>query len=360
MNNKYECRLCDYQTHDKSNYNKHIISDSHINKEESNIYCYICNKSYVTNKKYNRHKKYKHDNINNINNINNKNSGNNKDNNKYKEILKSNDNIKEEIKEEINKSKNEVVTVVNKALTKASSLINFLMENYKSTPPLKKIKKKECIDQLRLDYECPLKDNDYSLEKLLIYQYRKNTLISNLSKTILNLVHYKDREKQPIYNTDCSRYNYVVKTTNNLWYEDKCGLKFTDCIIKPFLVYINDLIEEYRENVLEKVNVYKNNLQQNERLLTALENSQNLEIALLNDYLIKPLLKELSPYLRFLKIELEELEKMEELEKIHEELEEYINTDNTYNSDDNKSYDIYNDSDFAEYDEIKKITKRIK
>jgi hypothetical protein len=40
--------------------------------------------------------------------------------------------------------------------------------------------------------------------------------------------------------------------------------------------------------------------------------------------LIKPLLKELSPYLRFLQIELEELEKLEELTKIQEDLQDII------------------------------------
>ncbi len=72
-----------------------------------------------------------------------------------------------------------------------------------------------------------------------------------------------------------------------------------------------------------------------------------------NDYLIKPLLKELSPHLRFLQVELEELEKLEELTKIQDELEEMINgnsisdssddedeieKDNVYDSDYNDNY----------------------
>jgi hypothetical protein len=74
---------------------------------------------------------------------------------------------------------------------------------------------------------------------------------------------------------------------------------------------------------------------------------------LTNDYLIKPLLKELSPHLRFLQVELEELEKLEELTKIQDELEEMINgnsisdssddedeieKDNVYDSDYNDNY----------------------
>jgi hypothetical protein len=46
--------------------------------------------------------------------------------------------LKKKLKKKYNNSKKEVVTVVNKAITKASSLIKYLMENHRSVPPLEK------------------------------------------------------------------------------------------------------------------------------------------------------------------------------------------------------------------------------
>ncbi len=348
----YECKLCNYNTKIKANLNKHFKSTSHINKENINSYCYICNKQYINNTNYKKHKKYKHEN----NNINNRNSNIYKYNisidtektinNKLENIKDSienkieniNDNINNKIntvteeindvKEEINNSKKEVVTVVNKAINKASSLIKYLMENHRSVPPLKKITKQQCIPILRLDYECPEKENDYSLQKLFIRDHARNLFIPNIAKSILKMINYKNKDSQPIYNTDCTRYNYVVKLTTDLWNEDKAGIKFTDYIIRPLLRYVRELVEEYIEEDLEKINMYKNSAYENEQLLDKKEQAYTFDIALTNDYLIKPILKELSPYLRFLQLELEEMEKLEELEKIQEDLQEIINNNN--------------------------------
>ena len=48
----------------------------------------------------------------------------------------------------------------------------------------------------------------------------------------------------------------------------------------------------------------KNTFYKNELHVNALDAAYNLDIAVTNDYLIKPLLKELSPHLRFLQLEL--------------------------------------------------------
>jgi hypothetical protein len=80
----------------------------------------------------------------------------------------------------------------------------------------------------------------------------------------------------------------------------------------------------------------KNTFYENELHVNALDAAYNLDIAVTNDYLIKPLLKELSPYLRFLQQELEELEKIEELNNIQNELEDFINSDKSETEEDSK------------------------
>jgi hypothetical protein len=129
------------------------------------------------------------------------------------------------------------------------------------------------------------------------------------------------------------------------------------------LRYIRDLVEEYIEEDLDKVNMYKNTAYENELLLDEKEKAYTFDIALTNDYLIKPLLKELSPYLRFLQSELEEIEKLEELEKIQEDLQEIINNNNDSvngDSDNDDKVDISSsyDSDYND-NYITKIEKRM-
>ncbi len=380
----YNCKLCNYSATNSSNYTKHCNTNIHINKEKEINFCLLCNKKYSSiesfkTHKYNFHKKkintktmdtaaiintppvkyitktknnnseikIKLDKINtNINNINDK----------------IDDKIND-VKEEINNSKKEVVTVVNKAINKASSLIKYLMENHKSVPPLKKITRNQCISTLRLDYNCPEKDKDYSLQQIFIGDHARNLFIPNIAKSILKMINYKNKDTQPIYNTDSTRYNYVVKITTDIWNEDKSGIKFTDYIIRPLLRYIRDLVEEYIEEDLDKVNMYKNSAYENELLLDEKEKAYTFDIALTNDYLIKPLLKELSPYLRFLQSELEEIEKLEELEKIQEDLQEIINNNNDSvngDSDDEGTIDVSNsyDSDYND-NYITKIEKRM-
>ncbi len=405
----YNCTLCNYSNKYKKNLMQHVETKLHINNEISNKMCYTCNRTYKTLTSFKKHKQTKHNNINIVTNkniviIKNNKSNNNNNNNSSEEVklmlnnindkidIKINDvkdkidnkindvkdkindvkdkinnvtdNIDDKIndvKEEINNSKKEVVTVVNKAINKASSLIKYLMENHRSVPPLKKITKKQCVSILRLDYKCPEEVNDYSLQKIFIKDHSRNLFIPNIAKSILKMINYNNKETQPIYNTDCTRNNYVVKLTSELWNEDKSGIKFTDYIIRPLLRYIRDLVEEYIEEDLDKINMYKNTAYENELLLDLKEQAYTFDLALTNDYLIKPLLKELSPYLRFLQLELEEIEKLEELEKIQEDLQEIINQNNDNYSDNNNNYDIYSDSDndSNNSDYIKKIKTRI-
>ena len=115
--------------------------------------------------------------------------------NEIKNILNnSNHEIKDEIKDEINKSNKEVVKVVNNAINKASSLIKYLMEHQQSTPPLARLNQKEGLRILRIDYKCPLnkKNDQYALEKTFVSDYRNNLFVRNISKSILNIVNYKN------------------------------------------------------------------------------------------------------------------------------------------------------------------------
>ena len=196
------------------------------------------------------------------------------------------------------------------------------MENYSTNPPLKKITR-ESINTLRIDYKCDLDKNDYKLQYKLIEQYKKKTFIKNISNTILNLVNYKNPNKQSIYNTDITRNNYVIKTQNK-WNEDKAGIKFTEYVIKPFLIFIREIITEFRENNIEKRHTDNFNREQHEEYIELYSSTLSLEAALQGENLIKDIIKELSPYLRYLEQEIEELEKYDELEQLQNDIKEII------------------------------------
>jgi uncharacterized protein YjbJ (UPF0337 family) len=231
-----------------------------------------------------------------------------------------------EVKTEIG----EVKITVNRAINKASALIKYLMENHSNVPSIKKISDKQCEDRMRIDFECPYNNkNKYSLQKNIISHHHNNTLINILYKSILNIVNHKNLDKQPIYNTDATRYNYVIKTSK--WNEDNAGVKFTDYIIRPLLKTIDNLILDYGINELNTFKPRKYDMTENEKHYEQVSRTFRLQSDIHSDKLIKPLLNKLTPYLRYLEEELEELEKYDEIKKIQKELEDIIYEE--YNSD---------------------------
>ena len=311
---KYTCKCCNFESSLKKDYTRHLTTKKHITNFKDNKYCDFCHKEYSSIKTFRFHYKQKHQHVNtnntnniiNTNNINKQennmqvnnmqvnNQANNKANNqanisynKIKEIVdESNYEMKEDVKEEINKSNKEVVKVVNLAINKASSLIKYLMEHHQNTPPLRKIKQKDSINLLRIDYKCPLDKNSdpYALEKIFIRDYNNNMFVKNISKSILNLVNHKNPDKQQLKN-----------------------INFTEYIIKPLLEYILDLIDIYKENVIDKIDVNKLNLEEIVDNYTHLNLIYNLERDIVRDKLIKDILKELSSHLKCVESELEEL-----------------------------------------------------
>jgi hypothetical protein len=349
----YTCKICNYESDKKYSYNKHVNTQKHLNNEKNIKYCSVC-KIYFSNiGNFNRHNKNNHKNEIKENKEHNDKTENISEiktivNNSKKEIIKSNNETKEEIKE--------VKKVVVKALHKASSLIKYLMENHPSIPPLKKINYNQCIELLRIEFDCndkPKDEETYALEKRFIKDYKQNVFIKNISKSILSLVNQKDPEKQSIYNTDCSRLHYIIKTSLTQWYEDKAGIKFTDYIIKPVLNIIHKKISEYIDNDLDKINktnMRKNNLDQNIELYNIMTDACRFERYVTRDETIKLILKELSPHLRFIEKELQEFEQ----EQKDKEEEENNDNYNTYSYNKNNSI-IDSDLESEEDDSINSI-----
>ena len=363
---KYTCKCCKFESRLKQDFIRHIATQKHINNYRTNKYCDICEKEYSSINSFRIHTTTYHTDL--IDGLKCKNKSiktlksksksksREKSQNEFTEISytkiedivdKSNNKVKDEIYE-VKDEIQEVKTVVTNAISKASALIKYLTLHYQSTPPLKKIKQKECIKFLRIDYNCPEKNNNYDLEKNFVQDFSRKLFIRNICKSILNMVNYKKPDKQPIWNTDCSRFNYVIKTAIDKWDEDKAGIKFTEYVIKPVLDYVLDLIYNFRTNFLAKELCNKEYTKEELMDIMRLTGyTYDLQTELNNQTFIKPILRELSPYLRFLESELEEIEqeeleeleekeRFEELEKIKDDLDNLITQTNSDSDSDNR------------------------
>lgn len=394
----YQCKLCNINTNKITNFTNHCKTLKHIDKEKNNVFCFVCDKDYKSRRQYTKHRynKHKNDVIENVDNINstvvliiddkkdnknydilddkiNDNKINNNKNNKIiknkkkdnsstvdvvKEVIKaelehSNSVLKEELKQsrdEMRESNKHVVRVVNNAITKASSLIKYLMEHHQSTPPMKRINTQECVDILRIDYKCPEdKKNKYSLEKKLIYHFKYNIFVQNISKSILKLVNHKDPQNQQIWNTDITRQNYVVKISQTKWNADIAGIRFTNFIIKPLLDSIHNLINSYRINSVEKENVQDKS--HNEFLchIEYIKLILSFECALENESFIKPILKFITPYIRYIDVDFDEFNKLNELEQIQENLMAIVS--DTVNNNE-KNDDFSDEEDVVDFNDV--------
>ena len=358
---EYICSCCDYKTKAFYTFNRHCKSKYHILNFKKIKYCDVCKKEYKNISNFKRHYITLHSQYSANCNILSEDTNNKKvlkkinkttsdsDSNLIKQVIEAKEDIKNEIvksnkenKDCIEKSNKEVVAVVTKAITKASTLINYLMIHHSSTPPLIKITERKCSQILKLyninnktinnSYKENSSDDEKSIEDdveaILLSDYINKIFVKNISKSILHIVNHKKLKMQPIWNTDCARNHYVIKTEDN-WNEDKAGVKFTEYIIKPLLSYIKDLIILYNTNFLKKKivktgktpNQVKDDLLLFHHCLLFIDD-------LTNERFIIHILKELSPYLRYLSSELNldddddivDAEKIKELKTIQEDL----------------------------------------
>jgi hypothetical protein len=238
------------------------------------------------------------------------------------------------------------------------------MEYHKSTPPLQKINNDQCNTFLKTHFKClKYNDKDNYLEEKFVSDYSGNKFVENISKCILSIVHVDDPTKQPIWNSDCSRLNYVVKTSINIWNEDKAGIKFTDFVIKPLLKSIGERITHYRKEFIEKIDVQKYSIENFMDHNKLLSNVYGLEYALIRNDFIKPILKELAPHLRYIKKELDELENKEnQKENQKEKQKENHNLIHKLkiNSDDDDNLEINSDNIDDEIEKLEYINKELK
>ena len=266
----YRCDNCNYETCDKSNFTKHTNSKKHIkietllaqqillqNKgtskgtkngskivlsdEQSNVHkCMYCGNNYATTGSLARHKKIcsvKEQTI-----IENEVVTLKNEINKLNVIIGKDANMINTLKDE-NKHLKSIVNDAGSMVKSSMSAMAYVIKNYKDAPALLPLK-----DYKALKYE----RNNTTFVEDLISQYNHDLLSDYLGNFIIKTYKKDDPAKQSIWNSDTSRFTFVVRepTGKNKadWTVDKKGIKINKFIIDPLLNYVDKQVREYVKN----------------------------------------------------------------------------------------------------------------
>ena len=265
---KYKCTLCDYITNDSSNYERHVKSSKHkkhnseedINSngpEDRPYQCALCNSQYSYGSGLRRHQRTcKMDFI-------------DKMKNEYDDIIKKKDTeifilsmankgLEEKLKlleaclknnrDDSNKaldliaSENnyhkQLIDTAGNFVKSSVSALTYASQHFPDAPVFERFNKFELLKI----------EEHYTVAEIVLYQQKNKTLASMMGDIIIN--HYKkeDPTKQSLWNTDCSRFAYIIREVidNKVqWTVDKGGVKVHELAVEPILLYVKDQLNDY-------------------------------------------------------------------------------------------------------------------
>lgn len=254
---KYDCKACNYETNDKSNFNKHEKSKSHaelINNvsistsisastEVPREYNCKCGKILAHSSSLARHKKtcVQPNLMNKLDQLT----------TQLAEVKKQNDDIKkqnDDIKKENDNIKKQLCkpskTIINNNQTYNVHVQTFVQQNYPSAPLLKQLKDYEILDNYDEDEDSNL------IEKLVHYQEEK-LLDQFLGDFIIISYKKKNPKEQSLWTSDSTRLTYIIKelieneNEDEIWNKDPKAKRTSTYIIDPMLEYIRNNINIY-------------------------------------------------------------------------------------------------------------------
>lgn len=323
---KYICNYCNYETDRKSNYDKHIASITHmdnINIIEDN-YCDMCGNKYLSRKSLLHHQKTcvkQKEIINNVvdkvkNELNNtiiqlKTELINKDTailEKEKELIKLSEHnnclmqlidekdkiivVKDkmiESQQKENEFNKKMLASTTSFITPKRTTINYIMINFTTAPKL----------QIKPIRELMEKSDEEVIQDMIYFQRHKK-LSRYFSNAIIKEYRKQDPKDQALWNTDSSRSNYVLREDENdilVWKYDKKGVAVKERIIKPIIVYINELFDIGNANIEEELKKAINNKNYTRRDKLNDDRALLYDIYKEKDELENKLMREIAPYL---------------------------------------------------------------
>lgn len=284
---KYHCKTCNYNTKNKSDYQKHCKTQKHISKEiisrsgpqqihnipttstasdrddfadpkGRTTICPFCGDLYSRRDSLKRHqatcsRKFVFD-----------------EQKKFKLELKKKDGEIEKRDEKL-KQKNKEIRRKNKELAKYEdelhyfrqilqmtegknssnvSMFNYINKNYTKAEPLKGLTYEEFAEVNQIQYI----DNDMSYEdKLaqdLIYSHRHKILGKYIGNVLVSLYKKEDPMEQSLWTTDSTRLKYIVRRDykkTSRWMTDLNGEYINAQLIEPVTFRMKDILHNYRD-----------------------------------------------------------------------------------------------------------------
>ena len=258
---QWKCKYCNYNTYDKSDYNKHLKTNKHMNnvKLQSNVknkklYCQFCN--YSTTVKYNMnvHTHRMHSNDNSSNESLSSDKKYQLLEEKYFKLEKQNQELLETVKNQSATVKNQSITVKNTTETtkKTIDAVSMLNSKYPDAPPIGLLKQVTSASTTKKIYAKMnnIHESKHSQEEIIIYHYKEDSLVELLGDIIINTYKTEDSKNQSIWNSDISRLTFIIKNLqndmkNSIWTKDCKGVQVKNIIIKPMLNTIKNKMKKY-------------------------------------------------------------------------------------------------------------------
>jgi hypothetical protein len=266
---EYICKECNYATKIKRDFEKHKLTNKHVQNTKKIYICKNCNISFQARTTCYLHRKQcintSSDKLNNDYNCENdlkkeliktkKELENEKIKNEYERLkLKSEyDNQQIELLKTLLQNSNKTTEKALKITDKTISAIKYANEHFKNAPTLEPINNFNM-----LDYDLTNDEDKKLLIETLLYHYRKNSVHKVFGDHIVS-VYKKDKlEDQSMHTTDTSRMNYIIKISKDdnddaQWYTDKSGVVICDVIIEKLINHYVDLLKWYQKKLTDEM-----------------------------------------------------------------------------------------------------------
>ncbi len=229
----YDCKLCKYETINKTNYDKHLETSKHIKnvKDDKSLK----NKSYYEKKKDNK-------------------SDNKIDNTKkdpYQQDLSLQIKYLTEKIEKLEQTNNvNTDKIIREAKAVKKSLFTILNLNFKNNPSINYINENQFREELEKEYKVNIVDYECKLQLKILGDYENKYLNTVLTKLILKFLKKDDVKTQAVFNVDSTRGNYATKI-DDIWHNDKSGLQLKKYTLDMIIKYILNVLDLFRLKLVE-------------------------------------------------------------------------------------------------------------
>ena len=259
-NNKYMCNICEFNSQQKCDYDRHIKTQKHKN-----------NKIMIQQIELNTNDKVyvKVDKVDILIKQNETVLKQNEDFKKHNEtVISQNEELRKKI-EMLEKSNQELKDTNNQNTNKIvkearglkKSILTILNTNFRDTPSIDYIQEDEFKRELEAEYKAKINDKENKLFMRIFSDYENKKLVKSISDIILKIVKKEDKKSQSVFNIDSSRGNYATKI-EDCWFNDKSGLQLKKYTLEMVIKYMINVLDKFR---LKLVQVREENMKNSTR-----------------------------------------------------------------------------------------------